>query len=251
MKLFPHSLVLSSLLAILMTSGCSDPASPGSQLPTGTLVGNVTLYRIKGQITDHSGIKVTLEENGMTTVTDKFGEFRFDDVPTSTYTVIYEKEGYGPMKQPMVSFLGGSIVRIANISMSAIPRCGTVFDDVRQVDTFYVEAHARPTCSDLDSQSSFIYDFVLFAFSNSPDVSAEPEKHKFAIIGNTPAPRGTASIYVTKQQLEQYLNIDDSIYVAAFNVGGGGWVDPLTQRTFYTSYNLEHDRVLAFKWHKE
>jgi hypothetical protein len=126
-----------------------------------------------------------------------------------------------------------------------------VFDAVRQIDTFYIEAHAHATCSELDSNISFINEYILFVFSNSPDVSAEPDKHKFSQLAGTPQPQGTASIALTKGQIEQYLNINDSIYIAAYNVGGSGWVDPLTDRTIYTAWHPDRDRTLAIKWRQD
>jgi hypothetical protein len=223
----------------------------GEQLPHGTMVGTAGLYKAMIPQLDASGIKVTLEESGRTTTTDKYGEFRFDDVPTSTYTIRYEKEGYGMMKQPMITFIGGSVVRVPGTTLMSIPKCGSIFDDVRQIDTSYLEAFAHATCSEHDSNIAFVNEYILFVFSNSPDVSSDLDKHKFSVMGNSPQPRGTASIFLAKQQLERYLDLNDSIYVAAYNTSGSGWVDPLTQRTVYTGHNPDRDRTLAFKWRND
>ena len=155
------------------------------------------------------------------------------------------------MKQPGLTFIGGSVVRVAAVTMTPIPKCGSIFDAVRQIDTFYIEAHARAECSELDSIATFISEYILFVFSNSPDVSAEQDGHEFSVLGATNQARGTATVYVYKDHLKQYLDLQDSIYVAAYNVGGSGWVDPLTERTFYTSWNAKRDRTLAIKWIEE
>ena len=243
--------ILPVLFAVSVFTGCSDTITTQEPLPRGTMVGTATLYRVAKPVTDHSGIKVTLEESGMSTLTDQYGEFRFDDVATSTYTLRYEKEGYSLIKQPMVSFVGGSIVRVSSTYLYAVPKCGSIFDDIRQIDTSYIEAFAHAACSELDSNIAFFNDHLLFVFSNSPDVGPELDKHQFAMMGQSPQPRGIASVFVSKQQLERYLDLDDSIFVAAFNTTGNNWVDPLTQRVIYSGHNLERDRTLAFKWHKE
>jgi hypothetical protein len=235
--------------SVVFIFGCSDTVSTGDQIPSGTLVGNVLLYKAMIPQTDNGGITVTLEEIGKTTTTDRFGEFRFDGVPSRTYTVRYEKEGYGTLKQPMITFVGGSVLRVANSYLLSVPTCGSIFDDIRQIDTNYIEAYAHATCSEHDSNIGFVNENLLFFFSNSPDVSADPSKHKLAMMGQSSQPRGVAAVFVPKQQLERYLDLDDSIYVAAYNACGTAWVDPLTQRTFYSGFHPDRDRTLAFKWH--
>ncbi|HET6513140.1 MAG TPA: carboxypeptidase-like regulatory domain-containing protein [Candidatus Kapabacteria bacterium] len=246
-----YSLIrLASLAFIVLIAGCTTETIT-EPLPTGTMVGRAFLHKLKEPVYDHSGIRVTIEGTAFSTMTDKNGDWRIDDLPTRTYTVVYEHEGFGLMKQPMVSFIGGGVVRVQSVSMSAIPKCGTVFDAVRQIDTFYIEAHAHATCSELDSMIGFINEYIVFVFSNSPDVSADPSKHKFAQLTSTPQPRGTATAMLSKQQIEQYLDINDSIYIAAYNVGGTGWIDPLTDRTIYTSWHPDRDRTLAIKWNQD
>jgi hypothetical protein len=251
-QVFSRAVKILGLLSVVLIIGCGDSInSTGEPVPRGTMVGNVALYKAMIPQTDMSGITVTLEETGQTATTDKFGEWRIDNVPTRTYTIKYEMDGYGLMKQPMTTFIGGSIVRVPSTALMSIPSCGSIFDDVRQIDTSYMEAYAHATCSDHDSNIGFINEYILFVFSNSRDVSADPDKHQFSMIGQTPQPRGTAAIFVAKQQLERYLNMDDSIYVAAYNTSGSGWVDPLTQKTIYSGHNLDRDRTLAFKWQKD
>jgi hypothetical protein len=239
-----------ALVLLLALAGCSADTIT-EPLPTGTMVGKAMRYSVKEPIFDHSGTRVTLEGTSFETITDRNGEWRIDGVPTRTHTVIYQRDGYGLMKQPMVTFVGGGVLRVQTVNLTAIPKCGAIFDAVRQIDTFYIEAHAHPRCSDLDSNLGFINDYVLFVFSNSPDVSAEPDKHTFAQLANTPIPGGTATASLAKQQIQQYLNIEDTIYIAAYNAGGSAWMDPLTDRTIYTSWNPERDRVLAIKWNNE
>ena len=242
-------LVLLGLITIT-SNGCSTETIT-EPLPTGTMVGKAHKYKLMEQTFDHSGIRVTIEGTSFSAVTDRNGDWRIDNLPTRTYTIVYEHEGYGLMKQPMVSFIGGGVVRVQSVSLSAIPECGTIFDAVRQIDTFYIEAHAHATCSVLDSHVAFVNEYILFVFSNSPDVSAEPSKHKFAQIVGTPQPKGTATSILSKQQIQQYLNLDDTIYIAAYNAGGSGWVDPLTDRTIYTSWHPDRVRTLAIKWNQD
>jgi hypothetical protein len=235
-------------LSLFFMLGCSESVSSGDQLPTGTLVGNVVLYKAMIPQTNNAGVTVTLEEIGRSTTTDEFGEFRFDDLPTRTYTIRYEKDGFGIMKQPMITFVGGSVLRAPNTYLLSTPTCGSIFDDIRQIDTSYIEAYAHATCSEHDSDIAFVNENLLFVFSNSREVSADPAKHQFAMMGQSPQPRGTATIFVAKQQLDRYLNMDDSIYVAAYNTSGAYWTDPLTQRAYYSGHHPDRDRTLAFKW---
>ena len=82
------------LFALSFCYGCTETVVTQEPLPKGTMVGSATLYQIAKPVLDHSGIKVTLEETGVSTLTDKYGEFRFEDLPTRTYTIRYEKDGF-------------------------------------------------------------------------------------------------------------------------------------------------------------
>ena len=241
---------LALLLVFLLNSGCTETITQSEPLPTGTLVGRALLYDGKMVPSDNSGIMVSLEGTGFRTVTDANGEWRFDHVPTRTYNIVYEKEGYGLMKTPMFSFLGGGVVRSPAVMLTAIPECGSIFDDLRQVDSFYIEAYAHAPCSVHDSQISFVNDYFIFAFANTPDVSIEEGKHKYTAVGASGMPRGIAGVQVYKDQLERFLDLDDSIYVAVYHMGSGSYVDPLTERTIYTSINKQRDRTLAVKWRR-
>lgn len=76
----------------------------------GSIIGSAFLYDEFGvMLNDNSGIKVTAEGYGRYTgSTDYYGRFELKDIPTGTYIVSAEKEGFGKIKKYSVKHLGGS-----------------------------------------------------------------------------------------------------------------------------------------------
>jgi len=91
------------ILFILIISlfGCqkSDDES-ANEPPTGDILGNVVLRDdLDNNLDDWSGMNVRLKENdNFFAVTDKDGDFEIENVPLGTYTLIYEKPGFGTFK---------------------------------------------------------------------------------------------------------------------------------------------------------
>lgn len=88
---------------ILFMASCSteDKEIIPEILTKGTIEGSVNLYDEKTGPLDNSGMKVTVE--GLTpkisTLTDEEGRYRLEEVPFGTYTLVFEKEGYGTYKR--------------------------------------------------------------------------------------------------------------------------------------------------------
>jgi hypothetical protein len=89
-------------LILFMASCSTEDKEIIPEIPTkGTIEGSVNLYDEKTGPLDNSGMKVTVE--GLTpkisTLTDEEGRYRLEEVPFGTYTLVFEKEGYGTYKR--------------------------------------------------------------------------------------------------------------------------------------------------------
>lgn len=94
------SIILAFLLLLVSCSTEDKEIVP--EVPTkGTIKGSVNLYDEKPVPVANSGMKVTVE--GLTpeisTLTDEDGSYSLAEVPFGTYTLVFEKEGYGTYKR--------------------------------------------------------------------------------------------------------------------------------------------------------
>ena len=90
-----------ALLAILGITSCSKDESPSPNPTTkGNISGSVFLYDEGTTQIDNSNMAVTAKGTTpeISAVTDANGKFSLLDVPFGTYTIVYEKSGYGTYK---------------------------------------------------------------------------------------------------------------------------------------------------------
>jgi hypothetical protein len=103
---FILSFVIALVLSIPFISCSKEELIPNLE---GSLVGYVyTFDEFANLLDDHSNVKVTaLGLNHFSTRTDKKGRFEFKNLPTGTYELHFEKEGFGTLKQFGIQHLGG------------------------------------------------------------------------------------------------------------------------------------------------
>jgi hypothetical protein len=76
----------------------------------GNLHGYARLYDFGGSALDRSGITVHFKNTGYSTVTDALGKWTMRDLPTSTYNIVFSKEGYDTVRLYSLQFVGGGDV---------------------------------------------------------------------------------------------------------------------------------------------
>ena len=103
---FILSLISSFLLNIVFFSCTQEVLLPDLK---GSLVGYVyTFDEFANLLDDHSKVHVTaLGLENFSAITDKNGRFEFKSLPSGTYELNFEKEGFGTMKQVGIQHLGG------------------------------------------------------------------------------------------------------------------------------------------------
>ena len=94
------------LLIVLGTTSCSKDKEPTPDaVTTANIIGNVELFN-EGtgngpEAVDNSGMIVKIDGGtaAISTTTDANGEFTLEYVPFGTYSLIYEKTGFGTYKK--------------------------------------------------------------------------------------------------------------------------------------------------------
>lgn len=94
-------------LSILIVFSCSEETV--YDLPTGQLLGYVSLNKITDTGDGDSGVKVTVEGSDpeIEVSTDSTGKYIINDLEAGTYNFIFSKEGYGTYKMYGEKFIGG------------------------------------------------------------------------------------------------------------------------------------------------
>lgn len=120
LKLLISAFVLSALFFGCSSDGNDDliPANSGS------ISGSVNLYDEGTTPTDKSGMKVTATSSttSFSATTNADGAFSIPDVPYGTYTLLYEKSGYGTYKRFNIQH---SDTGTGNTPISDTPSLGT------------------------------------------------------------------------------------------------------------------------------
>lgn len=105
----------------------------------GSIIGTAFLFDEFGKLlNDHSGIRILITGyKNFHGKTDFYGRFEIKDVPTGTYTVTFEKEGYGPLIKSGIKHLGGTPTCLINSSYHVrkafylIPKSPVKFKQIR------------------------------------------------------------------------------------------------------------------------
>lgn len=90
-------------LIVLVFAACNKsdyvPAKGGGSGTKNKIIGNVVLYDdLTNKVPSFDSMTVHLDGTTFSTVTDSSGKYSFKDVPLGSYTVVYEKPGYGTFK---------------------------------------------------------------------------------------------------------------------------------------------------------
>ena len=108
------------LILLIGFTSCSKDKDPTPEpITKANIIGSVNLYDEGVTQIDNSNMMVKVEGTGISAATDADGDFTLSDVPFGTYTLIYEKSGYGTFKKFDIEHAntGSSTIIIENPSL--------------------------------------------------------------------------------------------------------------------------------------
>ncbi|GGZ68365.1 carboxypeptidase-like regulatory domain-containing protein [Algibacter mikhailovii] len=87
------------ILLIGFTSCSKDDNNNSETVTKANIIGSVNLFDEGVTQIDNSNMIVSIEGTGFSATTDGSGDFKLTDVPFGTYTLVFEKAGYGTYKK--------------------------------------------------------------------------------------------------------------------------------------------------------
>lgn len=258
---------------ILILAGCdSETGSTGTDAQLrGTLRGRAALLRpgpgLESEPTS-AGIKIGLEGTAFSAITNDSGDWELNDIPTSTYTIVFEKEGYGMQKIFSYQFVGGGVaylsygtpIRLRKISTSHAELFYVTMKDTLDPEYFTYPPSMRVIikATIADTAGWPVEQVANFFFSKNPNVSKDPSTFDF-VIGERRLwdyVNGPLKDSMFAAQLPPgYATSGDRIYVVAYGArytgisggyGPGDYYDPTIRKQYFTSTSPHKSQVLSF-----
>ncbi len=231
MKSFVYPLVFALFLLVSCGGDDSDP-DPDT---VANISGSVLLFTEgSAPASSNSGMKVSVEGLGsqFSVLTDAAGKFVLEDVPFGTYTLLYEKEGYGTFKRPGLEHKAGGTV------LTDIPSLG-------QLSTTKVtQLNASPNGTGVEVSvttdpggNSGNRRYVRFFFSTQSTVSSTNYQVVSGTFISQENPFGRT---FTRTELAALgLAPGTVVFIRAYgdSVFSNSYVDPVTNKTVFPNLN--------------
>lgn len=242
-------LVVISGITMLNYAGCSK--EDWKPYLKGNMVGYVVLFDEFGNNLDnHSGVKVTaigLDRN-YTAWSDAAGRFEIADLPTGTYEIHMEKEGFGAYKQCGVKHLGGQPTILSSEGCHFYLLCQVSTASIQQLrfehDTIWADIHYTASGPD--------YINLVMFFSNT---SGFTSSDAFFVITSTLLKSGSSYIGTMNPSFlpfpaasQVYFRASVYTYVSGVEVethffpGTGTYYDIEKQCRIYPNASLESNQ---------
>jgi len=198
--------------------------------PKGTLIGYANLmYQ-----SNDEGVKVSFNNVDRHVFSDSTGKWTIYNLPQSTYTITFSKEGYGTYKYFGYGFIGGDDEyfsfdgNIDYVNLYKIPDYSIAYIDV-EIDTFeYYNNQYYINISGALSEHADS-DNKVFAFVGvSDNVSSEPDNYVYSQSTNINQMDSLYSliIFVNSSLYELGLKSDSNIFIRLYVGCYGGYFDP-------------------------
>jgi len=92
-------LTLGLIVLVGFTSCSKDDDQTPEPITKANIIGSVNLYDEGTTQIDNSGMTIKLEGTEFSSTTDSQGDFTLSEVPFGSYTLVYEKSGFGTFKK--------------------------------------------------------------------------------------------------------------------------------------------------------
>lgn len=159
------------LAVLLGISSCSkDEESAPEPVTKANIIGSVSLFDDGVTQIDNSNMTVSVEGTEFSTTTDVAGDFKIEDVPFGTYTLIFEKTGYGTFKKFDIEHTNtGSSTVVSSPSLGQTSTTSITDLTVGSSASFpiIINASTDPPANNADQR------YIRYFLSSDPSISSE------------------------------------------------------------------------------
>jgi hypothetical protein len=229
-------------MCLLCSIGCKENMTGNPQV--GNISGVVILFdTTQNEMASNGGVSVEIEGTNYRAVSDSTGFWILHNVPASTYSLKFSKEGFATVKNMSVSLVGGGTVWTGLLGMGRLIQFAAILDSLIVVytgttgDTLgYLGVSGRFTSS-LSTSYSYQYVYIMLSASPNPDCN-DPSTYLDSFFGEIETNNSKFTYYFMASVLN-VLPKNQKIYVSAVPIGGNGsYTNVNNGRTYYANLGV-------------
>jgi len=226
--------LIAFILPISLLISCNSSNDPVPVPTSGNITGSVLLFDEGSGSISPSGMKVTVENlvPEKSAVTDNAGKFTITEVPFQTYTLVYEKTGFGVFKKPALAHQNPStpitdIPSLGQLSTTSV----TALTATRSGRTIETAVTTSPAGNNANRR------YVRFFFGDTPTTSSTNYKafSPVYVVQDAPYTR-----VFTEAELTQFgLTLSGTVYVRAYGDSffSNSYVDSQSKKSIFPNLN--------------
>jgi hypothetical protein len=227
-------------------SGCKE-AGTASGTP-GDMIGFVQIYdSLRQQVTNNSGVTVSLEGTPYSTVSDVSGKWHLENIPTGTYKIAITKDTYATQKIFNVQITGNGTYypKLGATEMYPIPHLTS------NLVLRPFESEQAIFSTQCEKRNVYVFAAIYFNTTEHIDPADPGSFLYFTFSSDYQDASGNFNITVYRSNLlKAGFTPDQTIYCSAFAttdpVIGASWYDPETNKTVYSGFSPNHSEVKSF-----
>lgn len=240
---FKLLIVLLSVVFIGTSCGGDDDENITPPNPTsGDIKGSVNLYDEGTTQIDNSNMTIKVEGTSKSGTTDASGDFTISDVPFGTYTLVFEKTGFGTFKKFGIAHNKGLTIITESPSLGEKSTTSITNLSVNiENDKITIGTTINPEASIGNKR------YIRYFFSTSNDVSSANFE---AVLETIVAEITPYNLNLTKESLESLgFQSGQTVYVKCY--GESFWSnkydDPDAGRTIFPNVNMTSADAVSFE----
>ncbi|WP_298537879.1 carboxypeptidase-like regulatory domain-containing protein [uncultured Algibacter sp.] len=233
------------LVVLLGISSCSKDEDPTPDpITKANILGSVNLFDEGVTQIDNSNMTVSIDGTTFSVSTDVNGDFELTDIPFGSYTIVYEKSGYGTFKKFDIEHknTGSSTVIMNTPSLGQKSSTSITNLTLSSSSNFpaIISATTEPEANNANPK------YIRYFFSTDPSISSE--NYEYAIetfqVNNTPYN------YNLSQEAIDVLGYTSgtTVYVKCYGESyyGNNYPDPSLAKDIFPNLNPNSASAVSF-----
>ncbi|WP_334055681.1 carboxypeptidase regulatory-like domain-containing protein [Polaribacter sp. P097] len=235
-------LVLTLAILVGFTSCGGSDDSMTNPITSGNISGSVNLYDESVTQIDNNGMTVKVEGTSISTTTDIDGKFTLTDVPFGTYTLTYEKSGYGTFKRFDVDHNNGNTFIADAPSLGQKSTTSVTNLSINSSSSFpvIITTTTNPVANQADTR------YIRFFFSTDANVSSE---NFDSVLETYPINDTPHNLNISQASLDALgFASGTTVYVKSYGESfwGNQYDDPNLGRQVFPNLNLNSAAAVSF-----